>query len=91
MDQLSLTQYGWKCVLGAEVAYGICLAGGFLPLRSARGIELHHALFETLPGFTWLNSGSILLGALYAFVIAWVFAWYYVWMHNTSRKKKYHA
>ena len=83
---LSLIKYGWRCVLGAEVAYVICLAGGFLPLRSARGVELHHALFETLPGFTWINATSFLLGAVYMFVFAWIFAWFYVWMHNSSLK-----
>jgi len=67
---LSIKSYGWKCVAGAEVAYIICLLGGFLPLRSARGIELHHSLFETLPGFTWINPGSIVLGAVYVLVVA---------------------
>ena len=88
MEQLSLRLYGWKCVLGGEIAYLLCLAGGLLPLRSLRGIELHHALFEILPGFTWLNFGSFLLGAFYVFVFAWIFAWYYVWMHNSSLVKK---
>ncbi len=87
MEQLSLKKYGWKCVLGAEAVYFICLLGGFLPLRSLRGIELHHAIFETLPGFTWISAGSVILGAVYMFVFAWVFAWYFVWMHNTSLVK----
>lgn len=85
---LSLKKYGWKCALGAEVVYVICLLGGFLPFRSARGIELHHAIFETLPGFTWISAGSVLLGAIYMFVFAWVFAWYFVWMHNFSLETK---
>ncbi|MFA4831170.1 MAG: hypothetical protein WC862_02675 [Patescibacteria group bacterium] len=84
MEQLSLKKYGWKCVLGAEVVYFVCLLGGLLPLRSARGMELHHAIFETLPGFTWINIGSVILGAFYLFVFAWIFAWYFVWMHNSS-------
>ncbi|MEK7120396.1 MAG: hypothetical protein AAB824_02540 [Patescibacteria group bacterium] len=84
MEKLSLKSYGWKCVLGSEVVYAICLVGGLLPLRSARGIELHHALFEMLPGFTWINFGSVVLGAFYALVFAWIFAGYYVWMHNSS-------
>ena len=84
MEQLSLKSYGWKCVLGAEIAYIICLIGGFLPIRSVRALELHHTLFETLPGFTWINFESIVLGAVYLFVFAWIFAWYYVWMHNSS-------
>ncbi|MDO8469931.1 MAG: hypothetical protein Q7S84_02865 [bacterium] len=81
---LSLKRYGWLCVLGAEIVYVLCVLGGFLPIRSARGLELHHALFETLPGFTWLTFGSFILGAVYMFVFAWIFAWYMVWMHNTS-------
>ena len=81
---LSLKQYGWRCVLGAEVSYFICLAGGFLPLRSAQAMELHHTLFETLPGFTWINILSVLLGAVYFFVFSWIFAVYMVWMHNKS-------
>lgn len=81
---LSLKRYGWLCVLGSEIAYIICLLGGYLPLRTQRGIELHHSLFETLPGFVWGDTLSIVLGAIYVFVFSWVFAWYIVWMHNTS-------
>ena len=84
MEKLSLKSYGWKCVFGAEIVYLLCLLGGFLPLRSTQGTELHHALFETLPGFTWITTGSVILGAIYFFIFAWIFAWYYVWMHNSS-------
>ncbi|MDD5083406.1 MAG: hypothetical protein PHT88_00515 [Candidatus Moranbacteria bacterium] len=84
MEKLSLQKYGWKCVLGSEITYAVCLIGGLLPLRTARGTELHHTLFETLPGFTWINTGSVVLGAIYFFVFAWIFAWYFVWMHNSS-------
>ena len=81
---LSLKLYGWKCVLGAEVVYILCLLGGFVPLRSSQATELHHRLFETLPGFTWISFGSFILGAVYMFVFAWIFAAYFVWMHNSS-------
>ncbi len=84
MGKLSLKKYGWKCVLGSEIVYFICLVGGLLPLRSARGIELHHTIFETLPGFTWINIGSVALGAVYFLIFALIFAWYFVWMHNSS-------
>ena len=84
MGQLSLKSYGWKCVLGAEVVYVLCLLGGFLPLRSTAGLELHHTLFETLPGFTWITTGSFILGAVYMFIFAWIFGSYFVWMHNSS-------
>lgn len=88
MEQLSLQKYGWKCVLGAEIIYLICLGGALLPLRSVKGVEIHRTLFETLPGFTWLSWESFLLGALYVLVFAWLFAWYYVWMHNSSLVRK---
>lgn len=81
---LSLRRYGWLCVFGGEVAYLVCLLGGYLPLRSARGTELHHTLFETLPGFIWGQPSSMVLGAIYVFVFAWIFGGYMVWMHNTS-------
>lgn len=87
MEKLSFKSYVSKCVLGAEAAYVVCLLGGFLPLRSQRGIELHHQLFETLPGFTWLTFGSFIWGAVLIAVIAWVFGAYMVWMHNSSLVK----
>lgn len=82
--ELSLKKYGWKCVLGAELVYVLCVLGGFLPLRSAAGIQLHHTIFETLTGFTWISFGSFILGAFYMFAFAWIFASYFVWMHNSS-------
>ncbi|TAL19669.1 hypothetical protein EPN90_02680 [Patescibacteria group bacterium] len=82
---LQLKRYGWLCVLGTEVFYVVCLIyGTFLTGKTA---ELHHSLFELLPGFVWGNIGSIIFGAVYLFVFAWVFAWYIVWMHNTSLVK----
>ncbi len=84
---LSLKRYGWLCVLGAEVAYVLCVLGGLLPWRTGRGVEIHHAIFETLPGFTWLTFGSFVLGAIYVFAFAWIVAAYMVWMHNTSLRK----
>jgi hypothetical protein len=81
---LSLRRYRWLCVLGTEIGYAVCLLGGFLPVRTTAGIELHHKLFETLPGFIWINAASVILGALYIFAFAWIFGSYFVWMHNTS-------
>ena len=81
---LSLRRYGWLCVLGGEVAYLVCLASGYMPLRTGKAIELHRALFETLPGFVWGSVASFFLVAFYVFVFAWTFAAYFVWMHNTS-------
>lgn len=88
MEKLSFKSYVSKCVLGSEIVYVLCLVGGFLPFRSQRGIELHHQLFETLPGFTWLTFGSIVWGAILIAVIAWVFGAYMVWMHNSSLVSK---
>lgn len=88
MEKLSLQSYTLKCVLGMEVAYVICLIGGYLPWRTQRGIEIHHTLFETLPGFTWGNIGSYLWGAILLGLIAWVAGTYIVWMHNSSLIEK---
>ncbi len=86
MDKLSLKSYGWKCVLGLEVLYAICLGYGAVLSESAK--QLHGALFAVLiPGFNW-GIGSIAWGAVYLFVLAWIFAWYYVWMHNSSMIRK---
>ncbi|MBI4136270.1 MAG: hypothetical protein HY481_01850 [Candidatus Vogelbacteria bacterium] len=79
---LSLKRYGWLCVLGGEALYVICLAWGLF--LAGQAAELHHSLFELMPGFVWGNVGSIILGAVYMFAFAWVGAWYIVWMHNTS-------
>lgn len=88
MEKLSLKPYAWKCVLGLEVVYFICLLGGYLPIRAtAEATELHHRLFETLPGFVWGSGWSIILGAVYMLVFAWIFGAYYVWMHNSSLRK----
>lgn len=86
--KLSAKKYISRCVFGAEIAYLVCLLGGFLPLRSSRGMELHHALFETIPGFTWINMGSVLLGAVYVFVFSVIFGAYMVWMFNASLEGK---
>lgn len=85
---LSLKRYGWLCVLGGEVVLVLCWLGGFLPLRSDAGIELHHQLFETFPGVIWGTFGGFVLMAAYVFVFSWIFARYYVWMHNTSIVEK---
>ncbi len=86
MEQLSLKSYGWKCVLGAEVFYVLCLIyGTFL---SGSAAALHHSLFELFPGFTWGTVSGVVIGAVDLFVFAWIFAWYYVWMHNSSLIKK---
>ena len=87
MGKLSLYSYVWKCVAGTEVAYFLCLFGAFILERSAKGMELHHTLFETLPGFTWISIGSVILGAVYMFVFAIIFGIYMVWMHNSSIKE----
>lgn len=87
MEKLSLKSYVWKCVFGGEIVYILCLIGGYLPWRTVTGTELHHALFETLPGFVWGSFGSIILGAIYVFIFAWIFGNYMVWMHNSSLKR----
>lgn len=85
--ELSFFSYVWKCIVGAEAAYFICLSGAFALERTAQGTQLHHTLFETLPGFVWLTPASVLLGAVYMLIFAAVFGTYMVWMHNSSIKQ----
>ena len=88
MEQLSLKKYGWRCVLGMEVFYFLCLlygaglgSGRFI---TERATQLHHTLFELIPGFTWGSVASVIWGGVYLFALAWILAWYIVWMHNSS-------
>jgi hypothetical protein len=79
---LSKTKYALLCVLGMEVFYVFCLAYGSLLSNKAQ--ELHHALFELIPGFIWGNPVSMVWGAVYVAVLAWIAGWYIAWMHNAS-------
>lgn len=88
MHRLSYKSYISKCVLGLEVIYFLCLLGDRLPWRSARGMELHRASFETLPGFTWLTIPSVIWGAVLMAIFAVIFGAYAVWMHNSSLTKE---
>ncbi len=84
MGKLSLVSYVWKCIVGGEIVYLLCLGGAFVLDRSAKGTELHHTLFETLPGFVWISAESVILGFVYVLVFSIVFGSYMVWMHNSS-------
>lgn len=79
---LSKTKDALLCVLGMEVFYVLCLAYGSLLSDKAR--ELHHALFQLIPGFVWGNLVSMVWGAVYMGVLAWIAGWYIAWMHNAS-------
>lgn len=87
MERLSFGSYVSKCVLGGELVYLVCLLGGFIPLRSLAATELHHRLFETLPGFVWGSMGSYVLGAVYTLVFSLIVGTYMVWMHNSSLRQ----
>src|SRR5688572_13824800 len=47
------------------------------------GVE-HRALFETLPGFVWINPQSVILGAVCVLLFSAAVGTYMVWMHNSS-------
>ena len=92
MQTLGFKSYVWKCMLGLEIAYFICLGVGYLPLRSDAARQMHQTLFETMPGFVWGRPLSIVLGAIYMAITAWFVGAYYVWMYNSSlidAKKNY--
>lgn len=79
---LSSTKYSALCVLGMEIFYVLCVGYGFVLSDKAR--ELHHTLFELIPGFVWGNPVSTVWGALYLGVLAWIIGWYIAWMHNVG-------
>ena len=57
---LSKAKYSGLCVLGTEVFYVLCVAYGSLLVGKAQ--ELHHSLFELLPGVAWGKSAEPALG-----------------------------
>jgi hypothetical protein len=79
---LSKTKYSGLCVAGTEVFYALCIAYGSLLVGKAQ--ELHHSLFELLPGVTWGNPLSLVWGAVALGVFALIVGWYVAWMHNVS-------
>ncbi len=82
---LSTPKYAALCVLGMEIFYVVCLSYGFVLSEKAR--ELHHSLFELMPGFVWGNPISMLWGAVLLGIFAWIVGWYIAWMHNASMVK----
>jgi hypothetical protein len=82
MSMLSKTKYAGLCVLGTVIFYVLCI--GYGSLLSGKAQELHHALFELIPGMVWGNPASMVWGAFYLAIMAWVSGWYIAWMHNTS-------
>lgn len=79
---LSTKKYAALCAVGTMILYVLCLPYGYL--LSAKGKELHDALFQLLPGFVWGNALSMIWGGVLVGSLAWVGGWYIAWMHNTS-------
>ena len=44
-------------------------------------LELHHAIFETIPGFAWISFEAYCSAQFICSYSRWIFAWYFVWMH----------
>lgn len=82
MGKLSLKIYASLCVLGGEIAYVVCLIYG--TTLTGKAAELHHAIFELMPGFAWMSPSSFFAGALTVAVWAGVGGAYIAWMHNKS-------
>ena len=75
-------KYAGLCVLGMEMFYILCIGYGFV--LTGKSMELHHSLFELIPGVVWGNPVSMVWGALYLAILAWISGWYIAWMHNAS-------
>ncbi len=85
MGKLSVKKYSLLCVAGGEVAYTACLIYG--TTLAGRAAELHHSIFELLPGFVWLSFGSFVVGAITVGVWSGLGGAYIAWMHNYSLEK----
>ncbi len=86
MGKLSLKKYSLLCGFGGEIAYVACLIYG--TALTGKSAELHHAIFELLPGFTWLGVGSVIAGAITVGIWSAIGGAYIAWMHNTSLTNK---
>lgn len=85
MGKLSLGKYAGLCVLGGEIAYTVCMAyGSFL---SSNAKALHLSLFQLLPGFSGMNFGSWIAGAITIAIWSGLGGLFIAWMHNISLKK----
>lgn len=82
MGKVSVKKYAALCVLGGEIAYTACLLYG--TQLTGKAATLHHAIFELMPGFTWLGTGSFIAGAVTVAVWSGVGGVYIAWMHNVS-------
>ena len=60
---LSTTRYATLCVAGTEIFYILCLPFGLL--LSAKGKELHAALFELIPGFVTTRQSKRVFRAIH--------------------------
>ena len=76
------TKYASLCVLGMEIVYILCTGYGLL--LSGKAMELHHSLFELIPGVVWGNPVSMVWGAVLLGIFALIAGWYIAWMHNVS-------
>lgn len=84
MGKLSISKYAKLCVLGGEIAYTACLVYGFT--LTGKAADLHHAIFELMPGFSWFGAGSFIAGAITVAVWSAAAGAYIAWMHNSSLK-----
>lgn len=85
MGTLSIGKYAGLCILGGEIAYTACMLYG--TMLTGNAAQLHHAMFELLPRFTWVGFGSWIAGAVSIALWSGIGGAYIAWMHNVSIKK----
>lgn len=86
MGKLSIKKYAGLCVIGGAIAYTACLIYG--TMLTGEAAKLHHAIFELIPGFTWISFGSWFVGAITVAVWSGLGGAYIAWMHNYSLKNQ---
>ena len=81
----SYQSYIWKCVLGSEIIYVLCMV--YRAFVAVELLPLHDNLLRLMPGFSLTPAGIVIAGIGIA-VYSAVFGAYMVWMLNSSVAKQ---
>lgn len=70
LNRIPITPFGLSLSLFFAISYVLCVLFGLF----VSGSNLHHELFELLPGFTWLTWPSFFVGLIWSIAAAWYVA-----------------
>ncbi|MEZ5830134.1 MAG: DUF5676 family membrane protein [Dongiaceae bacterium] len=76
--RLALVPLGWSISLLFAISYVLCIALGLIWWD----FGMHQPWLQFLPGFTWLNLGSFILGLAESFAYGWYVALIFTPLYN---------